>query len=60
MRYSSTKLGGRWRGEAIIPANYFPPKVNRFNAYAIHGSGEKRKYESLYPAPKGKYDSPDL
>ena len=27
---------------------YFPPDVTLFNAYAIHGTGEERKYEALY------------
>ncbi|KAJ7371665.1 hypothetical protein OS493_023688 [Desmophyllum pertusum] len=29
---------------------YFPPGVRKMNAYAIHGSGSGRRYESLYPA----------
>merc|ERR1711892_660193 len=37
-----------WTGEARIPASYFPPNVSKFNAYAIHGVGEKRIYEALY------------
>ncbi|GFT37881.1 UPF0462 protein C4orf33 [Trichonephila clavipes] len=38
-----------WRGIASIPKTYFPPGVNRFNAYAIHGSGDGRQYEALFP-----------
>jgi len=37
-----------WTGEARIPMDYFPPDVTKFNAYAIHGTGEERKYEALY------------
>ena len=32
-----------WFGKAVIPGSYFPPNVTRFNAYAIHGTGEDRK-----------------
>ena len=39
---------GVWTGEARIPADYFPPNVTLFNAYAIHGTGEDRAYEALY------------
>ena len=39
---------GTWTGEARIPMDYFPPDVSLFNAYAIHGTGEERKYEALY------------
>lgn len=43
----------------------FTPKdtnsqVTKFNAYAIHGSGDERMYEALYPTPEGKYENPDL
>ena len=52
--------GDRWSGTALIPAEYFPPQVDSFNAYAIHGSGDDREYESLYPVPHGQYTGPDL
>ena len=31
--------------------DYFPPGLNKFNAYAIHGTGDDRKYEALFPVP---------
>ena len=31
-----------WTGRARVPASYFPPNVQRWNAYAIHGEGEAR------------------
>ena len=31
-----------WTGIARVPADYFPPNVNRWNAYAIHGTDESR------------------
>jgi hypothetical protein len=32
-----------WFGRARIPASYFPPNITRFNAYAIHGTGDERQ-----------------
>ncbi|XP_059174841.1 UPF0462 protein C4orf33 homolog isoform X2 [Physella acuta] len=52
--YSADIEGDRWTGEAILPRGYFPPGVTKFNAYAIHGEGEDRVYESLYPATGGE------
>jgi len=49
-----------WYGEADIPLAYLPYGCDRMNAYAIHGSGEARMYESLYPAQTGQYDNPDF
>lgn len=57
--YSADIEGDRWTGEAILPRGYFPPGVTKFNAYAIHGEGEDRVYESLYPATGGE-TQPDL
>ena len=51
--------GSGWRGSAVVPQSYLPPAVTRFNAFAIHGEGEKRVYEALYPARK-HHDQPDL
>ena len=34
-------------------------QVTKFNAYAMHGTGEGRVYESLYPAPADA-PNPDL
>lgn len=48
-----------WKGSAIIPLEYFPPEVTKFNAYAIHGSENGRQYEALYPASKD-FHTPDL
>ncbi|XP_052076776.1 uncharacterized protein LOC127714777 [Mytilus californianus] len=60
LTYKPTIKNDRWTGEATIPSSYFPPKVTKFNAYAIHGSGTNRTYESLYPVPTGKYKDPDF
>ena len=40
-----------WRGEAFIPNEYFPPNVDKFNAYAIHGQPENQRiYKALFPS----------
>jgi len=52
--------GNCWEGRAIIPSSYLPPNVTRVNAYAIHGSGENRTYEALYPVPTGQFTVPDF
>ncbi|KAK3719846.1 hypothetical protein RRG08_040148 [Elysia crispata] len=57
--YKSKIEGDRWMGEAVIPREYFPPGVTKFNAYAIHGEDEDRIYEALYPSGK-TYDVPDF
>ncbi|XP_067933153.1 UPF0462 protein C4orf33 homolog [Watersipora subatra] len=50
LKYSTTLCAdtGSWQGQANIPLDYFPPKVDKFNAFAIHGSGFNRQYEQLY------------
>lgn len=58
--YKAKINGKTWEGKARIPAEYFPPDVNLFNAYAIHGSGDNRQYEALYPVPTGAFDQPDF
>jgi hypothetical protein len=50
----------RWYGKAIIPLDYFPPQVDRFNAYAIHDQDVKPIYKSLYPSNGAQPDFHDL
>ncbi|KAJ7371664.1 hypothetical protein OS493_023686 [Desmophyllum pertusum] len=52
IKYTATidRAKKTWTGIAKIPIAYFPPGVRKMNAYAIHGSGSGRRYESLYPA----------
>ena len=50
----------KWTGTAEIPLTYLPVGVDKLNAYAIHGSGDNRVYESLNPVPIDKYTDPDL
>jgi len=49
-----------WVGKAEIPLGYLPHNVSKLNAYAIHGTGEDRQYEALYPVPKGKFENPNF
>lgn len=55
-------LPGMWQASALIPPSYFPPNVTRMNAYAVHGTGDDRSYEALYPAPLDdpRYPQPDF
>ena len=49
--YSTDANKKRWSGEADVPADYFPPNVTHFNAYAIHNqqiNGSERIYKALY------------
>ncbi|XP_001631695.3 uncharacterized protein LOC5511257 isoform X2 [Nematostella vectensis] len=54
LRYTATidQSAKTWAGNATIPLEYFPPGVRKINAYAIHGTGAQRTYQSLYPADK--------
>ncbi|XP_064610057.1 UPF0462 protein C4orf33 homolog [Liolophura sinensis] len=60
LEYQATIEDKKWQGRAVIPAGYFPSQVSKMNCYSIHGVGDKRTYESLYPTPKGKYSEPDF
>ena len=52
MSFNASISGDRWVGEALLPWAFFPPNVNKMNSYAIHGSGDGRTYEALYPVPR--------
>ncbi|KAB7504987.1 hypothetical protein Anas_07847 [Armadillidium nasatum] len=49
LKVTSTREGNRWTGEALIPGDYFPPKVSKFNSYAVHNINGQRRYLALYP-----------
>jgi hypothetical protein len=49
----------RWVGRVRVPRAHFPARIDRFNAYAIHGQDKNRTYEALYPAPP-QSDRPDF
>ncbi|XP_074651960.1 UPF0462 protein C4orf33 homolog [Tubulanus polymorphus] len=60
LKYTARIDGTQWSGEAVLPADYFPPNVSKLNAYAIYGSGNNRQYEALYPVPKDLFSQPDF
>lgn len=60
VEYTASINGKKWTGLAKIPKSYFPPNINLFNAYAIHGSNENRMYEALYPVPTNHFSYPDF
>ncbi|KAH9419954.1 hypothetical protein DERP_001787 [Dermatophagoides pteronyssinus] len=51
-----------WSGRAIVSHDDLPNGIDKFNAYAIHGSGSNRTYLSLFPAPNNNpnYTEPDF
>ncbi|XP_015479306.1 UPF0462 protein C4orf33 homolog isoform X1 [Parus major] len=51
LEFEVTRMKTKWEGKALLPWSYFPPFTDKFNAFAIHGSGEERKHEALYPVP---------
>lgn len=40
-----------WRGVAEVPWSYLPKGPWTGNAYAIHGTGEQRRYRAAFPVP---------
>ncbi len=41
--------GGRWRAVAFIPIGWVPIGVDRLNAFAIHGTGQRRRHLAWKP-----------
>ncbi len=60
IQYTANIIGNMWYGKAIIPETYFPFKVTKWNAYAIHGNNENRVYEALNPVGYQQYKEPNL
>ncbi|XP_048365246.1 UPF0462 protein C4orf33-like isoform X2 [Sphaerodactylus townsendi] len=52
LKFEVSRTSTHWNGRAHVPWSYFPPATDQFNAFAIHGSGEARTYEALYPVPQ--------
>ncbi|KAK7489883.1 hypothetical protein BaRGS_00018905 [Batillaria attramentaria] len=59
LEFKSQVVGSEWHGSAVVPFSYLPPNVAKFNAFAIHGAGEGRVYEALFPALQ-QHSSPDF
>ncbi len=50
-RIDATGVLDAWCGVALLDRALLPPPPHRINAYAIHGTGDKRRYLALYPGP---------
>ena len=50
IEYEATIDGSRWRGVARVPAALLP-KITTYNAYAISGEGDVRRYLAAHPVP---------
>jgi len=49
IEYSAERTGEKWRGKAVVPAEFLPAPPFKANAYAIHGQGERRRYLAAHP-----------
>lgn len=47
--YETKIKEGHWFGRAFVNDEDLPEDFDRFNAYAIHGSNEQRRYLALFP-----------
>lgn len=47
----AAREGSRWRARARVPLSYLPERASRLNAYAIHGTGDARRYLAWRPVP---------
>jgi len=57
LHYSAVHEGARWRGTASIANTQLPSPILQWNAFAIHGVGEARRYLAAQPAGG---ESPDF
>lgn len=51
LSYEATIAGERWSGIALLPWAYLPEGLLSVNAYALHGTGENRRYLAMVPVP---------
>ena len=51
IEYAAAPANGRWRGSAQVHRKWLPQGLERFNAYAIHGTGATRRYLAHFPVP---------
>ncbi len=56
MTYTTVHRGRRWYGHAQLPLACLPAGVERANAYAIHGTGDQRRYLAAFAVPGDKPD----
>jgi hypothetical protein len=48
------RLTNVWVGDAVIPFDYFPPRINKFMGTDVHNTGktpEEVRYEVVAPMP---------
>lgn len=57
LEYRAVIEGGRWRGEARLPRSWLPPPPHRAAAFALHGTGARRRHLSSVPL---RGDAPDF
>ena len=50
------KANNTWQGMLKVPFSMLPPAPYKFNAYAIHGEGDERRYLTLFPLSGSKPD----
>ena len=51
MEFQVTRREGRWQGRASLSREWIPKTIVGFNAYAIRGTGEQRRYMAHSPVP---------
>lgn len=51
LSYQTTIKGAGWQGKAQAQASCLPNQLNRVNAYAIHGLGQRRRYLAAHAVP---------
>lgn len=56
LEYACAVSEGRWRGVASVPIDLLPVGAARWNAHAIHGTGEGRRHLSAIPAGGARPD----
>ncbi|KAI1733340.1 piezo non-specific cation channel, r-Ras-binding domain-containing protein [Ditylenchus destructor] len=60
LQVENTLQGSEWICTMQIPLAYFPGRVTKFNAYALHGSDNERHFEALYAVTDGTVKEPDF
>ena len=56
VQFSTTIQQNRWNGSAKISRSILPSPIKRWNLFSIHGIGEKRRYQCMFPLDTPKPD----
>jgi hypothetical protein len=51
VRFCAALAGARWRGSASFARTELPAGLARWNAFAMHGTGARRRYLAAHPLP---------